>query len=197
MTSKLDKKRNLFVQFKNRKKQIDNFQLFETNHRNLFYTKETLMTTEQNFSPTNLFQTDLRDKKLDQLFLWDFRGMFENQKQKELLICHIATLQRAMILMTPINGIAHQIFLNKQNALGTHAERAGGILYVHSCAKVIVHVFETRYVPRKYQLGCLLTTVQKELDTWTLYLEYSIETSHYIIATPCTRTLLNCRMGHG
>ena len=34
------------------------------------------------------------------------------------------------------------------------------------------------FVPRKYQLGCLLTTVQKEMDTWTLFLEFSIEISH-------------------
>ena len=45
----LDRKRNLVVQLKNRTKQIDIFQLFETNQRNLFYTKETLTATEQNF----------------------------------------------------------------------------------------------------------------------------------------------------
>ena len=45
LTSTLDRKRNLVIQLKNRTKQIDNFQLFETNHRNLFYTKETLTAT--------------------------------------------------------------------------------------------------------------------------------------------------------
>ena len=40
LTSKLDKKRNLVVQLKNKTKQIDNFLLFETKHRNLFYTTE-------------------------------------------------------------------------------------------------------------------------------------------------------------
>ena len=119
---------------KNRTKQIDNFQFFETNHRNLFYTKEALTATEQNFSPTDISETDLRDIKLDQLFVWDFRGMFENLKQVELLTCHIETLHRAMILTTPNNGNLHQIFLNQQNALGTHAGRAGGILCVHRCA---------------------------------------------------------------
>ena len=178
LTSKLDRKRNLVVQLKNRTKQIDSFLLFETNQRNLFYTKEILTTTEQNFLPTDIFETDRRDKKLDQLFVWDFRGMFENLKQIELLNCYIETLHRAMNLKTPINGNSHQIFLNQQNARGTHAERAGGILYVHRSAKVIVHVFKTSFVPRKIQLGCLLTTVQKELETWTLYLEYSIEISH-------------------
>ena len=29
-----------------------------------------------------------------------------------------------MTLTTPINGNSHQIFLNQQNARGTHAERA-------------------------------------------------------------------------
>ena len=71
--------------------------------------------------------------------------MFENLKQTELLNCHIETLHRAMILTTPINGNSHQIFLNQQDALGTHAERAGGILYVHRCAKVIVHVVENQF----------------------------------------------------
>ena len=145
MTSTLDRKRKLIVQSKKRTKQIKKFQLFETNHRNLFYTKETLKATEQNLSPTDISETDLRDIKLDQLFVWDFRGMFENLKQIELLNCHIETLHRAMILTTPINGNSHQIFLFQQNALGTHAERAGGILYVHRCAKVIVHVVENQF----------------------------------------------------
>ena len=50
-----------------------------------------------------------------------------------------------MILTTSINGNSHPIFLSQQNALGTHAERAGGILYVHRCAKVIVHVVENQF----------------------------------------------------
>ena len=72
--------------------------------------------------------------------------MFENLKQIELLNCHIETLHRAMILTTPINGNSYQFSLNQQNALGTHAgTRAGGILYVHRCAKVIVHVVENQF----------------------------------------------------
>ena len=128
LTSKLDRKRNLVVQLKNKTKYIDNFLLFETNHRNLFYTTEKLTTTEQNFSTTDISETDLRDIKLDQYFVWDFRGMFENLKQIELLNCHIEKLHRAMILTTSINGNSHPIFLSQQNALGTHTERAGGIL---------------------------------------------------------------------
>ena len=161
LTSKLDRKRNLVVQLKNKTKYIDNFLLFETNNRNLFYTTEKLTATEQNFSTTDISETDLRDIKLDQLFVWDFRGMFENLKQRELLNCHIEKLHRAMILTTSFNGNSNQIFLSQQNALGTHAERAGGILYVHRCAKVIVHVVEIRFVRRKYQLGCFLTIPQK------------------------------------
>ena len=60
LTSTLDRKRSSVFQLKKRTKQIDNFQLFETNHRNLFYTKETLTATEQNFSPTDISETDLR-----------------------------------------------------------------------------------------------------------------------------------------
>ena len=71
--------------------------------------------------------------------------MFENLKQIELLNFHIETLHRAMILTTPINGNSHQISLNQQNALGTHAERAGGRLYVHRCAKFIVHAVENQF----------------------------------------------------
>ena len=145
MTSILDRKRNLVVQLKNRTKQKDIFQLFETKHRNLFYPKETLTSTEQNFSPIDISETDLRDIKLDQLFVWDFRGMFENLKQIEFLICHLETLHRALISTTPINRNSHQIFLNQQNALGTHAERAGGTFYVHMCAKVIVLVVENQF----------------------------------------------------
>ena len=163
---------------KNGTKQIDNFQLFETNHRNLFYTTETLTATEQNFSPTDISETYLRDKKLDQLFVWGFWGMFENLKQIELLNCHKETLHRAMILTTPINGNSHQIFLSQQNAVGTHAEKAVGILYVHRCAKVIVHVVENQFCTKEVPNRTNLTTVQKELDTWTLFLEYSIESSH-------------------
>ena len=46
LTSKLDRKRNLVVQLRNKTKHIDNFLLFETNHRNLFYTTEKLTATE-------------------------------------------------------------------------------------------------------------------------------------------------------
>ena len=56
-----------------------------------------------------------------------------------------------MILTTPINGNLHQIFLNQQNALGTHAERAGGILYVYRCAKLIVHVVENQFCTEEVQ----------------------------------------------
>ena len=97
LTSKLDRKRNLVVQLKNKTKYIDSFLLFETNHRNLFFTTEKLTATEQNFSTTDISETDLRDIKLDQLFVWDFRGMFENLKEIELLNCHIEKLHRAMI----------------------------------------------------------------------------------------------------
>ena len=48
-TSKLVRKINLIVQLRKWTKQIDNFQLFEINHRNLFYTSETLTATVQNF----------------------------------------------------------------------------------------------------------------------------------------------------
>ena len=119
--------------------------LFETNHRNLFYTTEKLTATEQNFLTTDISETHLRDIKLDQLFVRDFPGMFENLTQIELLNCHIEKLHRAMILTTSISGNSHQIFLSQQNALGTHAERTGGILYVHMCAKVIVHVVEIQF----------------------------------------------------
>ena len=81
LTSKLDRKRNLVVQLKNKTKHIDNFLLFGTNHKNLFYTAEKLTATEQNFLTTDISETDLRDIKLDQLSGWDFRGMFENLKQ--------------------------------------------------------------------------------------------------------------------
>ena len=135
LTSKLDRKRNLVVQLKNKAKHIDNFLPFETNHRNMFCTTEKLTATEQNFSTTDISETDLRNIKLDRVFVRDFRGMFENLKQIELLNCHIAKLHRAMILTTSINGNSHQIFLSHQNALGTHAERAGGILYVHGALK--------------------------------------------------------------
>ena len=52
-----------------------------------------------------------------------------------------------MISTTPINGKSHQIFLDQQNALGTPAEKAEGILilYVGSCAKVIVHVVKNQF----------------------------------------------------
>ena len=145
LTSKLDRKRYLVVHLKNKTKYIDNFLLFETNHRNLFYTTEKLTATEQNFSTKEISETELRYIKFDQLLVWDFRGMFENLKQIELLNCHIEKLHRAMILTTSINGKSHQIFLSQQNALVTNAERAGGILYVHRCAKVIVHVIENQF----------------------------------------------------
>ena len=42
----IGQKKKINCSVENRTKQIKNFQLFETNHRNLFYTKETLKATE-------------------------------------------------------------------------------------------------------------------------------------------------------
>ena len=50
---------------------------------------------------------------------------------------------------TPINGNSHQIFVNQQNALCIHADRAGGILHVRRCAKVIVHVVENQFCTKE------------------------------------------------
>ena len=100
---------------------------------------------ERNFSATDLSETDLRDSKLDQLFLWYFRGMFKNLKDIELLNCHVEKHQIAMILTIPINGNAHQVFLNQQNALGLHAKKEGEKLYIHKCAKIVVRVIENYF----------------------------------------------------
>ena len=94
LTSKLERKRNLVVQLKNRTKQIDKFQLFETNHRNLFYTKETLTATKQNFSPTDMSETDLRDIKLDQLFYDGFsRHVWKSETNRVIKMSHRNTAQ--------------------------------------------------------------------------------------------------------
>ena len=41
------------------------------------------------------------------------------------------------------------MFLTQQNARGTHAERAAGMLYVHRCANVIVHVVENQFCTKE------------------------------------------------
>ena len=99
----------MVVQIKNKTKKEDNFQHFETNHKNLFFTNESMTIKEHNFLRLNISETDLWDTKEDQLFVWDFRGMFENLKELELLNCHIEKLQRAMILSTQLNGNTHQV----------------------------------------------------------------------------------------
>ena len=63
-------------------------------------------------------------------------------KEIELLNCHAEKPQRAMILTTPINGIAHQIFFNQQNVPGLLAEKAGGVVYGHNHAKFVVRGIE-------------------------------------------------------
>ena len=79
------------------------------------------------------------------------RGMFKNLKEIELLNCRIEKVQKAMILITPRNGNAHQVFLNQQNAPGLHAERAGGVLYVRNSkyAKDVVRVIENCFCTRE------------------------------------------------
>ena len=89
LTSKLDEKRNLEVQVKNKNKQVDELQIFETNHRKLYYTNESFRIKERNFSLTDVYETDFRDTKLHQLFVWYFRGMLANLKEIEQLNCHI------------------------------------------------------------------------------------------------------------
>ena len=144
-TSKRDRKRNLEVQVKNKTKQVDNFYFFETNHKNLYYTNESLRIRERNFLPTDTSETDLRDTKLDQLFVWVFRDMFKNLKKIKLLYSDIEKLEAAVILTTPINANLHQVFLNQQNDLGLHARRRGGVLFVHKCNKVVVCVIENSF----------------------------------------------------
>ena len=133
-----------------------------------------MTATEQNFSTTDISETDLRDIKLDQLFVWDFRGMFENLIQIELLNCHIEKLHRAMIRTTSINGNSHQIFLSQQNALGTHTERVGGILYVHRCAKVIVHVAENQFCTEEVPVRVFSDNTSEVIRYMDPFLEYSI-----------------------
>ena len=144
----------------------------------MFYTKETLTATEQSFSPTDISETELRDIKLDQLFVWDFRGMFENLKQIQLLNCQIETSHRALILTTPINGNSHQNFPHKQNALGTHAESAAGILYVHRCAKVFVHVVENQFCTEEVPIRVSSDNSSEGIRYMDPILEYSLEISH-------------------
>ena len=69
LTSKLDERKNLVVQVKKKTKQVDDFQLFEQYHRNLYYTNGSLRFKGHNFSPTDISETDLRDTKLDQHFV--------------------------------------------------------------------------------------------------------------------------------
>ena len=140
LTSNLNGKRISVVPVKNKTKQVDDLQLIETYHRILYYTIETLRIRERNFLPTDTSQTYLSDTKLDQIFVWDSRGMFENSKPIELLNCHIEKLQRGTILITPINENSYQVFLNQQNALGLYAERLGGVFCVHKIAKSVVRV---------------------------------------------------------
>ena len=61
LTSKLDGKRSLVVQVK-KTKQIDGFQLFETNHRNLYCTNENLRIKNVVFSSKDISETDIKDK---------------------------------------------------------------------------------------------------------------------------------------
>ena len=48
---------------------------------------------ERNFSPTDISETDLRDTKLDQLFVWDFRGIFENLIEKSIELSYRKILE--------------------------------------------------------------------------------------------------------
>ena len=59
----------LVVQVKNNSKQGDDFQLFETNIRSLYYTKESLIIKERILWPTDKPETNLRNTKLDKLFV--------------------------------------------------------------------------------------------------------------------------------
>ena len=123
--------------------------------------------------------------------------MFEYLKQIELLNCHIEELHRAMILTTSFNGNSHQVFLSQQNALGTHAERAGGILYVHRCAKVIVHVVENQFCTEEVPVRVFSDNTSEVIRYMDPIFRVFYRNFTLINCNPCTRTLLNCRMGHG
>ena len=79
--------------------------------------------------------------------------MFEVLNEIELLNCHIEKRQRATILTTSKNGNAYKVFINQQNALGLHTQRAGGVLYVHKCTKVVVRVIHNSFCTGEVQVG--------------------------------------------
>ena len=120
--------------------------------------------------------------------------MFENLKQIEFLSCHIETLHRAMILTTPINRKSYQIFLNQRNALGTHAERAGGIFYVHRCTKVIVNVVKNQFCTEEVPIRVSFDNSSERIRymdpiSREFYRNFTTTNSN-----PCTLTLLNCKI---
>ena len=136
-------------------------------HKDLLYEGTCSIAGVRKFSPTDISQTDLRDTKLDQLCVGFSRYVRKFETNRAIKLSRRKTaesydfMQRAMILTTPINGNSLQLFLNQQNALALHAERAGGVIYDHKCAKVVVRVINSFCTEGLFQLGCLLTTVQK------------------------------------
>ena len=118
-------------------------------HKDLLYEGTCSIAGVRKFSPTYIPQTDLRDTKLDQLCVGFSRYVRKFETNRVIKLSRRKTAesydskQRAMILTTPINGNSLQHFLNQQNALALHAERAGGVIYDHKCAKVVVRVINS------------------------------------------------------
>ena len=114
LTTRLEGRRNLVLQVKNKTKQEDDYQFFETNQQDLYHTNDSLRIREHNFSPTDISERDLRVSKLDKFFVWDFRGIIENLNEIELFNSHIEKLQRVMNPTTTINGMHNNFsYINK------------------------------------------------------------------------------------
>ena len=88
---------------------------------------------------------DLYLSHIDNLFMWGYQGMLENLQQIELQACRIDNLRQGNVLAMTGNGDAHSVFFENQNLLGLHAEKAGGLLYVHRCAKVLVEIITLEF----------------------------------------------------
>ena len=166
-----DKQQKLVIQLLLKNSTWDSTEVIKTNHRSVvFYTNSSLESNKVDLN-YRMSEIDFFEENIDALFVWGYKGMMENLRQIELQECQIDNLRKGNVLAMTGNGDSHSIFFEKQNALGLHAEKAGGILYVHRCAKTLVEIVNLSFCTDEVPVQVVIdsTKVIQFMDYFKMY----------------------------
>ena len=172
----------------------NNTRIVRTNHRSIIFMPNSTNLVTTKSSEFLFTDKDLYLSHIDNLFMWGYQGMLENLQQIELQACRIDNLRQGNVLAMTGNGDAHSVFFENQNLLGLHAEKAGGLLYVHRCAKVLVEIITLEFCTEEVPVQMIVngTALLRFMDpiSRVLYRNFTLS-----LCNPLYPNALNLRNG--